>query len=508
MNNFKGMGECLSGLLDKKVNPTTLSPLSAQQGPTRLPMERRGPCASLPCHPSVKAPKKIPLMPSAADSYEGKGKEVLLCFLSMSHLQFLKVRHSVIAKKTGCCVKTIERWVKRFHDDGIMLRRQENKYSPNEYTVLVSSKAVLGWRIRNESEEKREKILHDVNNKRYKKASSFKSGGVGHTCSSRRVYICNPYYECYAGASVVADCNENGVYPKKQEYKEKRTDSRVFAGNSCLRKGLNIRAEVFEDPAKPRSGERRRSLFYKGKAMLSAEMRKFLVENKDDSRIKEVFNSEKIQNALFPWASMSISKLLEMDDREKMKLIAFPDQAIIYAHGIIVSLVSGRAAPREPIRDRMGWLMSMLVKYCEKNKLKVDWDWYFSLCSMAGIEPIRHDEKPKELFTPAYQVLGTSEAKKKEDGNIPKRNEGGHSPMVVKPKKSILERYEAAKKEIKTCEEYIQKHKDDAKDPWCLMQLMQGSLQRAHEEIRELEGLHDPVLERHNQSLCFSKTVM
>jgi len=149
-----------------------------------------------------------------------------------------------------------------------------------------------------------------------------------------------------------------------------------------------------------------------------------------------MLNNPKIKAALITEPIERLAQLLSLDEREQLKLIAFPDEAVQHALSSIEPIVTGKRKLNTPIKDRVAWMLSIATMYCKNNNIKPDWSWYFQLCDIVGIDGQGSlEKKPLLLEKP-----------------VPKpRNMGGPSPAAPKPVLTPEQSRERLLKEIEQC---------------------------------------------------------
>jgi hypothetical protein len=124
-----------------------------------------------------------------------------------------------------------------------------------------------------------------------------------------------------------------------------------------------------------------------GKEMMNAVQKHLILSNRHDVRLKSMLDDTKIKSLLISEPIQKITSLLDLDDDEQFKLVAFTDEALEYALKYIDPVVRGHTKLKTPIRDKMGWLISFINANCIRNSIEVDWNWYYSLCDILGKDP-------------------------------------------------------------------------------------------------------------------------
>lgn len=92
--------------------------------------------------------------------------------------------------------------------------------------------------------------------------------------------------------------------------------------------------------------------------------------NKGDAMKNENFITKPIEK---------LTKLLSLDVKDQLKLVAFTDQSLEYAIDYIEPFINGKKTLKNPVRDRVAWLISIAQAFCTKNGITPDWRRYYQL---------------------------------------------------------------------------------------------------------------------------------
>lgn len=325
-------------------------------------------------------------------------REITEFFLNYRYANNIRLTNAYVAKQIGCCTKSVTRTTNKLQQDGFLVKKQDNKYSPNNFKLSDTTKkgpqAYLYWLNSLTEDNKSILMTHGVY--------------LNHKKELTCLYEYVP--------------QNNNIYKNKYIYNKPITISRARED------GIDGDGYGFLS----KKQKERRENYVKGVAMLKQEQKKWILEHRSDPRVKDLLNNPKIRPLLITPTITTLTKLLTLDDREQLKLIAFEENALKYALMYIQPICEGKKALKSEVKDRMGWLVSIANAFCKKNNISPDWAWYFELCEIVGIEAIKQGEPAKPL------VLEKPKP----------RNAGGHSPATPKPVIPLEEQIAILKKDI------------------------------------------------------------
>lgn len=115
---------------------------------------------------------------------------------------------------------------------------------------------------------------------------------------------------------------------------------------------------------------------------LKQAYRKFIIANKDKAEIKDLLKDENIKKQIVTPLMDEIATGLGLTNAEKLKLVAYPKEALVYAFEKTLYMIK----TKKPIISKMGFLIALCNEFCTKNKLETDWKWYFVICDILNIQ--------------------------------------------------------------------------------------------------------------------------
>lgn len=290
-------------------------------------------------------------------SAERKIAEIFLDFKDNKNETHPSNEH--IAGKAGSSVRTVIRATNKFHQAGFIYKQQRHIRSLNFYTFNSLVKKGVGaynYRLHTLSASNQELLMTHGMYQNNKVKKSFPSEYV----------TLNYSYNLY----------------NKFIYKTKPINARA-------------REESFDDGFISKQQEIRKHKIHKGIGMLKEEQKKWILQHKTDPKVKELLNSEKVKPLLISPLMEEITYLLDLDQREQLKLVAYDDSALQYALDEINRLFEQGKYTR--VKDRMAWLVTVATAFCDKNNTTPDWRFYFQICEILGIPTIKEGEDPKPM---------------------------------------------------------------------------------------------------------------
>ncbi len=307
--------------------------------------------------------------------------------LKFQRANTIKLKNQTIATVVGCSIKTVTRATNKFKQDGFILKAQNNRYTPNNFFLSPTAK------------------------------------------NTRRIYPHSLNSEIHTTRNVPQN-NINKLYLYNKPIPIVRARARILA----------IDGDGFGFLSKKERERKERVL--KGIQMLNQEQKEWVVKHGKDPRVKEYVMGPKVKPLLITPIMESATSLLGLDEREQLKLVAYPEEALRHAYDAALMIVEGKIKAK-PIQDRMGWFIFMANDFCKKNSLTVDWKWYFDIAQILGIEATRTGEAPKPLVV------------KNQSEPIQSPRKGIYAPHVSKPKDSPEKQLETLKKELLDYENYV-----------------------------------------------------
>lgn len=288
------------------------------------------------------------------DSYRGHGKAIAYLLLSYQSMTNVLLKNETIARAIGCPVRTVQRWTARMVKDGIITKNQIDhlgfytNYAVNSFRFPFSASQSFNIWMKQNPEQAMLYMTHGITIK--------KDGSIRYSYQSD-----TPLYNYIYNKTLL-------VHPTAH--------ARVVDGDGwgCLTKK-----------------QKRERVLKRKMDMLIEAQREYIQKNKTQPGLKQVLSSPTMQKELFGESIETIAEILQLNDREKLKLIAYPTQTVSYVAEIVRGMASRRVKDPIQIDDRLYWMFGMLKKQCLTAKLKIDWRWYFDVCSILGVVPMPDD---------------------------------------------------------------------------------------------------------------------
>lgn len=232
------------------------------------------------------------------------------------HYPSVKFKNETIAKRIGCTIRTVQKATAKLHKAGLITKKQQDIYSPNQYTFQCE------------------------------------------------LFI--PY--------------KNLILDK---YLSRRT---ITITIPSLRAGMRVGNSIkFSNSSNEQKKERE---------VMTDVQKKWVLEHKNDPRIKEILNGPNAKAALFTPPIERLASVLELTEREKLNLVPFNEETLDYVFNQVYPVIQGYTRISKPIDNKMAWMIGIAKVYCKNNDIKADWQWYFDLCGILGIESRNSDSKP------------------------------------------------------------------------------------------------------------------
>lgn len=305
-------------------------------------------------------------LPSYIQTLRGDGKAILTFLMNFRSASTITLKNSTISAAVGCCIRTVQRWTKKFVHDGFLAKTQINDdgilniYTPNRYKLGLSKSAQFAyWSAQNPD-----------------KAETYNTYGILVKRDGKYSFQ-------------IETVTHNKSYIKNNIFINKPTPVRLRV--TCARaRTTDPSWDIF-----PKKETKREIRLRESREMLQEEQRKWIQRNKNQGALKDLLLKEPIRSHIFTPQIEEISQLLELNERERLKLVAFPDDAINNLLSVVKPIVTEKRSIN--IKDRVGWIMSLLVKYCASHNITVEWPWYFSVCEILGIKALQSGEESRPL---------------------------------------------------------------------------------------------------------------
>lgn len=288
---------------------------------------------------------------SACTPTEQKIAKIILEF---RYAQDTILTRDYIASRAGCTIRTVTRATTKFHNDNFITKSQENVYAPNHF--FFNEKTVKGpdaYQYWYNTQPKQNRDLYHTHGIR-----------VDH---EKKIIFQYEYV------------------PQSYSY---------FLRDSLYNKTVPVTRACATVPlGKTRKKEQ------VGAVAMKPEQMKWIRSHRNDPRVKEMMSNEKIKAELFTPEMYKIAELLSLEERERLKMIAFPKEAVKYALDFIAPIVSGSRTYTKPVDDKLGWLMGILIGFCRKNNIQPDWGWHRDIADITGLQHNSSDNPKKPLIT-------------------------------------------------------------------------------------------------------------
>lgn len=291
-----------------------------------------------------------------------------------------KLKRETIAKKVGCCVKTVTRITNRWVELGILIKWQANPYAPCEFEFhpdMVKSKWSHKYWFSKLSLQEQEIYLTFGKVLNTKPTKSLQSVNVPQIkcLYSRDSYFNNiPYTQ--GGIDVVGTPFSTPPDGKKIKKHIQERESHI--------KG-RIEAYVHH-----------RKLLAEIKMKFSSFVKDYIIKHQSHPDAQAALSSPAIWPLLVSPLMEEISLIGGFDLRATLKLTVFSAPALEHLLGIMKNMDLNH------VKDRIGWSFSILYRYSTKEKIFVDWGFYFALCTIFKIEnAVEHPPKQeqKKIYT-------------------------------------------------------------------------------------------------------------
>lgn len=125
--------------------------------------------------------------------------------------------------------------------------------------------------------------------------------------------------------------------------------------------------------------------------------RKWILHHKTDPRVKNMLNEPKIRAAILTPSIERLAQLLDLTEKEQLNLIAFSDRVLEDSYSQIEPVVNGTKKLKQPVADKMAWLVGIAKYYAKRNNETPDWLWYRDICDIVGIDSRNNERKPLKV---------------------------------------------------------------------------------------------------------------
>jgi hypothetical protein len=282
-------------------------------------------------------------------------KKVACFILPFRNKPRIILKNETIALAIGCSTKTVTRATNKFLKDGFITKHQQNKYAPNNYAIKNVKISFSHW---------------------------FQSLSLSNQ-------------NLYDSHGIRIDHNNKIIYSYRNVPQTK--SSLIFSSLSSLNpvvssRGGAVRNVQVHGKKNPKKGRKMNSV-----------QKQLILDNRNDPRVKDMLKDPKLMAHIITPVIKKITQLLTLDEKEQFKLTAFTDETLDYVYSGIKSALSMSKAPR--IDNRMGWLVSLANKYCKSRGIEPDWQWYYDLCEITGMDS-KTEQKPLVITLPQQRKGG------------------------------------------------------------------------------------------------------
>lgn len=391
-------------------------------------------------------------------SLRGDGSAIAHALMEYRSALHITLKYKTIAHAVGCCRRTVIRWIKKFVHDGFLTKTQVNDdgilniYTPNRYNLgLSKSTSYAYWSQINPE-----------------KSSLYNDYGILVKREGKYTFQ-------------IETVTPIKSYINKYIYKQSHTviPSRV----TCA--GVKEPWDISNKKETSRSKKLREI-----RVMLQEEQRKWIQRSKNNPALKEMLLKEPLKSHIFTSEIEEVSGLLELTERERLKLVAFPDDAIENLLSVVKPIVTRTDKRAVHIKDRVAWIMSTLSKYCKSHNFTVDWKWYFDICEILGIEALNSGEISRPL-----KFDGPSDQRNWGKGSTPDSTTAAYVKAVEwkseqdKDMRSIDEKIDSLEKDVELFELELKK---PVAFPWLLKYAL-SAIDNKKQEIAELKAFKGGV---------------
>lgn len=311
-------------------------------------------------------------------------KKISNYILRYKDYPFIKLSNERIANAVGCSVITVIRTTNKFHKDGFITKYQENRYTSNNYT--------FGMIV----DHKNKKIIQSEYDRP----------------------------------------NKNLIFSSLI------LDKYLFRSPVLVPVHTHVREEthrISKAIDKPRGKKRRK--------IVNEAMKQMILQNKHSPKTKETLLTPHIWADIITPTIEKISQMFELNRQEQFKLVVFREDVLEHMLEQTETAFEKYKATGYKFRNRLQWLLTVGEEYSKIHAIKVDWPWYYDLCSIFDMS--------KETPARPFVIQGKSSAKighYKGDEQSVWGQMQRHTPLEARVKQW--------KDEIEKCEKLLQAFPD------------------------------------------------
>ena len=350
-------------------------------------------------------------------------KQIAYYLLGFRNASWATITNEHIATVIGCSTKTVTRATNKFLDDGFITKSQENKYAPNNYTINKVKFSFFHW-FQSLSEHNQELYISHGIRLNHNNQIIYPSRNVPHNKSS-----------------LILDILSSKPCPVP-------VSSRAHARRYVYAHDMNDQK--------------------KGKKVNEAQ-KKLILDNRFSPTVKNMFNEPTIMEHIITPVIQKITAILSLDEHEQLKLTPFTDETLEHVYKKLERSVSAKKISY--IHNRVGWIIAIANKYCTANNVKADWNWYYDLCEIKGVNP---NTQARPL---------TLDNKQKKDSYKGKIGSWQRNQQIL----PLQDRVDKWKSEIAKLQKMLESF--TGADNFNLKGLLIKSIENVHKELEEAEHL-------------------
>lgn len=352
---------------------------------------------SLCKNPSSQPLNKLPVLTPST-------KRVLQFLFRFKNAPARKMSNSYIASEIGCSTKTVQRATNTLCSLGLISKHQSFMYMCNVYSInlhMISKSTEFSmWfnslSLDGQYEFQNRNVMHDE------------------SLFEEQDYVLEDPFSCPS----------EYVRRKNIIYNNPGDGVGVYTGDVYSHPDTNTRAPAYAHEEYAQYGHRSTELLIKlfqpekgrKKQMLDEKKRKDIMARAKHPRAKDALMNPAIMSLIITPNIKKLAEVMELDERERLKLIAFPDASIEYLLGMVNRFCSNPDSMTMPVINKMGWIFKKLVDLTKENKLEVQWKWYFTVAEILGIPKITDSEEIKP-WTPTPKAGAFDKIKEMLEGN-------------------------------------------------------------------------------------------
>lgn len=316
-------------------------------------------------HPNLPSHRKSYNKKTKADKvvkYRGVGRKIYDLLYSFRNLDFIELKNTTIADKVGCDERTVQRWTARMVLDGLLIKERYHIRGVNRYRLILT---------------KQEAYTYHLNTMTPQALNELTEHGTIDGKDNSTTFEYQTVVPIYS-------------YINKYIYSTNRDPLTCARARKPVPNGCGF-------------SQNQKERVVKGLRMLKKEQRDWIRKNLNEPNMAKVLENPEIKPHIITQDIQSIATLLDLSERERLKLIAFPDEVIKEVSEYVSRFMAGKVKTHKTIADRMGWLLGLAQNICQRQDMKPEWEWYFDICKIMNIKALEYTESKRPLEVPKYQ---------------------------------------------------------------------------------------------------------